>query len=117
MLSTILRAVDFIHLMSYTFHGSWDSVTGHPSALYAGQDDVMSNARRLVVVSNRMHRYTERRLRSPDILFFHHGEMLHVGVKLAIFGKSRKRSRRAACAKSSASIPDRPISPKISPHY
>ncbi|XP_046747525.1 acidic mammalian chitinase-like [Diprion similis] len=34
--SGISNAVDFITLMEYDFHGSWDNLTGHNTPLYAG---------------------------------------------------------------------------------
>jgi chitinase len=45
------RYLDFINLMSYDLHGSWDAVTGHNSPLYALPTETGSNAY-LDVVSN-----------------------------------------------------------------
>ncbi|XP_013421191.1 chitotriosidase-1, partial [Lingula anatina] len=36
---TIAKSVDFINLMAYDFHGSWEDTTGHHSALYHRQDE------------------------------------------------------------------------------
>uniref|UniRef100_A0A8C3HWI6 GH18 domain-containing protein n=1 Tax=Chrysemys picta bellii TaxID=8478 RepID=A0A8C3HWI6_CHRPI len=33
------RSLDFINVMTYDFHGSWASVTGHNSPLHKGSDD------------------------------------------------------------------------------
>ncbi|XP_006025096.1 acidic mammalian chitinase-like isoform X1 [Alligator sinensis] len=33
------RSLDFINVMTYDFHGSWSSVTGHNSPLYKGSND------------------------------------------------------------------------------
>ena len=38
------RVLDFINLMSYDFHGSWDKVTGYHSALYPGKAEVGQQA-------------------------------------------------------------------------
>lgn len=35
-----IRYVDFINVMTYDFHGTWESVTGHHSPLYNGSQDV-----------------------------------------------------------------------------
>lgn len=34
-LPAVSKAVDFINVMSYDFHGSWESVTGHVTPLHA----------------------------------------------------------------------------------
>jgi len=36
--------VDFINLMAYDFHGSWDSYTGHLAAMYPASDDPYAQA-------------------------------------------------------------------------
>lgn len=37
---SLCRCLDFINLMTYDFHGSWETVTGHVSPLYP---DTVSN--------------------------------------------------------------------------
>lgn len=44
------RQVDFINLMSYDLHGSWETFTGHNSPLYARGDETGAQ-RNLNVVS------------------------------------------------------------------
>lgn len=41
--------VDFINLMTYDFHGSWNPFTGLHSAMYPGPNDVTENLRQLNV--------------------------------------------------------------------
>lgn len=41
--------VDFINIMAYDFHGSWNSFTGLHSAMYAGPNDVTDFQRQLNV--------------------------------------------------------------------
>ncbi|XP_014434032.1 chitotriosidase-1 [Pelodiscus sinensis] len=47
-IKNISKTLDFINLMTYDFHGSWEKVTGHVSPLYKGKTDtgsaVYSNA-------------------------------------------------------------------------
>ncbi|XP_038235698.1 chitotriosidase-1-like isoform X1 [Dermochelys coriacea] len=38
----ISKALDFINLMTYDFHGSWEKITGHVSPLYKGKTDTGS---------------------------------------------------------------------------
>jgi chitinase len=35
----LFRYLDFINIMTYDMHGSWDSVTGHSAPLYPGTVD------------------------------------------------------------------------------
>ncbi|XP_035512667.1 acidic mammalian chitinase-like [Morone saxatilis] len=38
-IAEIAKYVDFINVMTYDFHGTWESVTGHNSPLYKGSQD------------------------------------------------------------------------------
>ncbi|XP_019205288.1 chitotriosidase-1 [Oreochromis niloticus] len=38
--SAISKYVDFINVMTYDFHGTWERVTGHNSPLYKGSQDI-----------------------------------------------------------------------------
>jgi chitinase len=33
------RSLDFINIMTYDFHGTWERVTGHNSPLFRGAQD------------------------------------------------------------------------------
>ena len=35
----IARSLDFINVMTYDFHGTWERVTGHNSPLFRGAQD------------------------------------------------------------------------------
>nr|AAH65583.1 Zgc:65788 [Danio rerio] len=39
-IAEIAKYLDFINIMTYDFHGSWESVTGHNSPLYRGSGDI-----------------------------------------------------------------------------
>jgi GH18 family chitinase len=49
------RYLDFINVMTYDLHGSWDGVTGENSPLYAGTADITYYQQELNVVSIRVH--------------------------------------------------------------
>ncbi|GCC39390.1 hypothetical protein chiPu_0022955, partial [Chiloscyllium punctatum] len=38
-ISEVSKYLDFISVMAYDYHGSWESVTGHNSPLYRGSTD------------------------------------------------------------------------------
>ncbi|XP_016300450.1 acidic mammalian chitinase-like [Sinocyclocheilus anshuiensis] len=42
-IAEIAKYLDFINVMTYDFHGSWESVTGHNSPLYRGSGDTGDN--------------------------------------------------------------------------
>uniref|UniRef100_A0A9J8C151 chitinase n=2 Tax=Cyprinus carpio TaxID=7962 RepID=A0A9J8C151_CYPCA len=42
-IAEIAKYLDFINVMTYDFHGSWESVTGHHSPLYRGSGDTGDN--------------------------------------------------------------------------
>uniref|UniRef100_A0A672PLK5 chitinase n=1 Tax=Sinocyclocheilus grahami TaxID=75366 RepID=A0A672PLK5_SINGR len=42
-IAEIAKCLDFINVMTYDFHGSWESVTGHNSPLYRGSGDTGDN--------------------------------------------------------------------------
>ncbi|XP_073325999.1 chitinase-3-like protein 1 isoform X3 [Pagrus major] len=39
-ITELAKYVDFINVMTYDFHGTWESVTGHHSPLYKGSQDI-----------------------------------------------------------------------------
>lgn len=39
----VIRYLDFINVMTYDFHGTWETVTGHHSPLYKGSHDTGDN--------------------------------------------------------------------------
>lgn len=43
------RSLDFINLMAYDFHSSWDKTTGHNSPLYKRQGETGKDAEKNVV--------------------------------------------------------------------
>lgn len=49
-----IRYLDFINVMTYDFHGTWESVTGHHSPLYKGSQDTGDHAY-LNTVSTEIH--------------------------------------------------------------
>lgn len=49
----LVKHADFINLMTYDFHGSWDSILGYNAPLYPSSRDVTSLSRTLNVVSIR----------------------------------------------------------------
>ncbi|KAK5863917.1 hypothetical protein PBY51_000904 [Eleginops maclovinus] len=42
-IAEIAKYLDFINVMTYDFHGTWESVTGHNSPLYKGSHETGSN--------------------------------------------------------------------------
>ncbi|XP_077070444.1 acidic mammalian chitinase-like [Siphateles boraxobius] len=42
-IAEMVKYLDFINVMTYDFHGSWDTVTGHNSPLYRGSGDTGEN--------------------------------------------------------------------------
>ncbi|XP_067302606.1 acidic mammalian chitinase-like [Pseudorasbora parva] len=42
-IAEIAKYLDFINVMTYDFHGSWETVTGHNSPLYRGSGDTGDN--------------------------------------------------------------------------
>jgi chitinase len=51
------RYLDFINVMAYDLHGSWDSATGENAPLYAGIADRTADSQTLNVVSTELPRF------------------------------------------------------------
>lgn len=50
----LIRYLDFINVMTYDFHGSWEGVTGHNSPLFKGANDTGDKAQLNTVSCVRM---------------------------------------------------------------
>ncbi|XP_038049704.1 uncharacterized protein LOC119723214 [Patiria miniata] len=91
-IAAISSALDFINLMAYNLHGSWERTTGHHTSLYPGASDVGGN--RLRTVSNAVDIWLKGGVPPSKLV-----------LGMGLYGRSFTLAGRATCIGAPASGP------------
>lgn len=74
--------LDFMSVMTYDYHGSWENVTGHVSPAYYKDGDEFP--------TYNMVRFTRTRARTDALILFHNRSLILIAIETRFPGFDRK---------------------------
>ncbi|KAF3860764.1 hypothetical protein F7725_001019 [Dissostichus mawsoni] len=91
----IAKHLDFINVLTFDFHGPWESVTGHHSPLYKGSQDT-GNKTYSNTVSTGIHMYAAKKVILRDAFSLYFVILIHIlGLCYAVLAGPGSTSTKA----------------------